>query len=110
MPAITFADIKKFKYPCATLTKPIRGWAKDSDGMKGADITIPAGTTMVRVFPDTLRLFLVRHGDLNVGEFITQGGEIVTYFYSVADALKALPEDMPEVRWHTETQTYEPVA
>jgi hypothetical protein len=110
MPAITFEDIKKYKYPCAALTKPVRGWAKDADGMKGADITIPAGTTMVRVFPDTLRSFLARHGDMCVGEFVTPDGDIVTHFYSVTAALKALPEDMPEVQWCTATQTYEPVA
>jgi hypothetical protein len=45
-----------------------------------------------------------------VGEFVTPDGDIVTHFYSVTAALKALPEDMPEVQWCTATQTYEPVA
>lgn len=111
MPAITLAEIAQYKYPCAPLTKPIRGWARGPDGMRGGDIIIPSGTTMVRVFPDTLRTLLARYGDdMSVGEFINHDGEIVTYFYRITDALKALPEDMPQVRWSTETQTYEPAA
>lgn len=109
MPAITMEEIQKHKLPCFTLSKPVRGWARENDGMRGEEIIIPSGLIMVRVFPNVLRRLLERHkDDMNVGNFITPDGEIITYFYRITDALKALPEDITEVRWCTETQTYEP--
>lgn len=107
-PTISRDDIAKHKLPCYLLSKPVRSWESSKGGVASAEIVIPAGASLVNAFPDVLRSLLAKYGDdRSVGHFILPDGEIVWRFFRLTDAIKALPEEVPDVQWCAETQTYE---
>lgn len=106
---LTMDSINKHKIPAPKLTQALHGHESDHQGNLGASIVIPAGSRYVAGHPTDLLLLLGIYGeDQTVAHFILPEGRIITAFFRITDAIKALPADLPEFVWDTASQTYVP--
>lgn len=108
-PTLTREELVKHKVPVYTLSAPVRGWLVDAKGNVAQEFTIPAGAQMVNVTRAFCHAWLSRHSDQGLADVLFPDGRHGSVFYSVNDAVKALPEVVPEVMWRPESQTYEVV-
>jgi hypothetical protein len=109
-PTLTREELVRHKVPVYTLAAPVRGWLTDGRGNVAEEFTIPTGSQLVNVTRAFCHAWLSRHGDRCIADVLFRDGRHGCVFFSAADAAKALPEDVPEMMWCTESQTYEPCA
>lgn len=107
-PGMTREELVKHKIPIHTLSAPVRGWVVDARGNVGEDVTIPAGARMVSITREACRMLLATYGDdRGVADVIFPDGRHESVFFRLTDASRSLPEDVPDVEWRSESQTYE---
>jgi hypothetical protein len=106
-PTLTREELVTHKVPVYALSSPVRAWVVNSRGEVAEEFTLPPGSQIVNVTRAFCHVWLARHSDQALADVIFPDGRHYSVFYRVTDALKALPEQVQEVQWCTESQIYE---